>query len=105
MCSLCVCFLNNSTNNDFIYHKNKNNKYHYFRAIADEMKQFGISYEAYYGGDYKSTEFLENPLFLGIIEPDSALEVFQGVRISCFPLSHEVIVCCSILSPQSHIWY
>jgi len=54
-------------------------------ALAEEMKNLGVSYEAYFEGDYQSDQFLNNPLFLAKLEPDECMEVFQGYQFSTVP--------------------
>jgi len=49
------------------------------------MKNFGVSYEAYFGSDYSSEQFFAQPFFLGLLEPDNCMEVFQGYQFTTVP--------------------
>eukprot|EP00026_Physarum_polycephalum_P012660 Phypoly_transcript_12986.p1 GENE.Phypoly_transcript_12986~~Phypoly_transcript_12986.p1 ORF type:complete len:349 (-),score=29.18 Phypoly_transcript_12986:50-1063(-) len=55
-------------------------------ALAEEFRQFGVSYEAYFGGDYlRNKEFLEHPFFLAHLEPDTCMDIFQSYGFSTVP--------------------
>lgn len=69
------------------------------RALAEEFRQFGVSYEAYFGSDYlHNAEFLSHPLFLAQVEPDQCMDVFQGVSLRSHLPSKSRVFDCSIAS-------
>jgi len=49
------------------------------------MRQFGVSYEAFFGDYIHSGLFLEKPFFLGQAEPDNCMDVFQGYQFTTVP--------------------
>lgn len=55
-------------------------------ALAEEFRQFGVSYDAFFGGDYlNNKEFNTHPFFLAQVEPDNCMDVFQGYQFSTVP--------------------
>jgi len=55
------------------------------RQLAESFQVFGDSYARQYNSDYNSVEFLSKPFFLGQLEPDDGMDVFQGYGFQTVP--------------------
>jgi len=55
------------------------------RVQAESYSNFGKSYARYYGNTYDSPQFYENPFFLGQLEPDVGMDIFQQYGFSNVP--------------------
>jgi len=53
-------------------------------AITSEFLSFAKSYLMFYG-DFHSSSFLSNPIFLAKLEPDSGMEIFQSMKFTTVP--------------------
>eukprot|EP01111_Echinosteliopsis_oligospora_P017427 TRINITY_DN753_c0_g1_i1.p1 TRINITY_DN753_c0_g1~~TRINITY_DN753_c0_g1_i1.p1 ORF type:complete len:331 (+),score=54.81 TRINITY_DN753_c0_g1_i1:62-1054(+) len=59
------------------------------KDLAEEMEWFGESWSKYHGYDYNSQQFKDHPVFLGQIEPDHGMDIFQSYSLTTIPhLAH-----------------
>eukprot|EP01112_Ceratiomyxa_fruticulosa_P021716 TRINITY_DN774_c0_g1_i1.p1 TRINITY_DN774_c0_g1~~TRINITY_DN774_c0_g1_i1.p1 ORF type:complete len:348 (-),score=50.94 TRINITY_DN774_c0_g1_i1:41-1084(-) len=54
-------------------------------GITSEFMSFANSYLMYFDSDFNSEKFLSNPIFIGKLEPDSGMEVFQTMKFTTVP--------------------
>jgi len=55
------------------------------RSLAEAFEKFGESYAIHFSNNYASEEFLSKPFFLGQLEPDDGMDIFQQYGFQTVP--------------------